>query len=189
MIIVEEDFMTKTSETKIPVYTADGMLTRASAYIPAGYRARKICIHMSTTNELRKITVSISPHVILTFTSPLVSITEGAENGLIQTHQIHGKNRGLKWHGWAWKITYTHEWKQDHVEISEQNAISALSIEHAIVEQLRFILNKELHIRPLVSDRVCVEVTNMLKKGVTNFFHKIALQGIRQKVSEMRMHE
>lgn len=184
--ILLEEHMSKQmlSNTQIPVYTADGMLTRASTYIPAGYRARKICVSTSVTNEERKITVSVSPHVILTFTSPASIITEGKDNGLVQIHQLHGRNRGLKWYGWAWKVTYTNEWMQKVIQIPEQNAISALSIEHAIVEQLRHILNKELHIRPLVSDRVCVEVTNMLKKGVTNFFQKIALRGIRKKVSE-----
>ena len=148
--------------TQISVYTADGMLTRATPIIPPGNRARKITVSSKNIGEGKQITVSISPSIILSFITPKFPITEGDGNGLQLNHKIHGRDRGMRWHGWAWMLTDTLNWSQTQFYILEREAIQSYSVESAVVEHLRYILNKELRIRPLITDRICVEVTTAL---------------------------
>jgi hypothetical protein len=147
---------------QISVYTADGMLTRATPIIPPGNRARKITVGSKNIGEGKQITVSITPNIILSFATPNLPITEGNGNGLQLNHKIHGRDRGMKWHGWAWVFTDTLHWVQTQFYILERESIQAYSVENAVVEHLRYILNKELRIRPLITDRVCIEVTSAL---------------------------
>jgi len=148
--------------TQISVHTADGMLTRATITIPPGNRARKITVNSQNKVSGKTITVSITPNTILSFFSPTTSIEQGVQNGLLYNQKIHGRDRGFRWYGWAWVFTNTQEWTQTPFHILEREAIQATTLAEAVVEHLRYILNKELRIRPLITEKVCVEVTNLL---------------------------
>jgi hypothetical protein len=43
------------------------------------------------------------------------------------------------------------------------DAVKAPDVLYAAIEHLRHIMNKELRIRPVVSDAVCVDVTELLR--------------------------
>lgn len=167
---------------QISVYTADGMLTRATIAIPPGNRARKITVSSLNNVSGKTVTVSITPNTILSFSTPSLPIEQGMENGLLYNQKIHGKDRGFRWYGWAWLFTNTQNWTQTPFHILEREAIQATTLSEAVIEHLRYILNKELRIRPLITEKVCIEVTNALQ---TKKESQCTFVGIRNKNEEL----
>ena len=76
---------------QISVYTADGMLTRATIAIPPGNRARKITVNSLNNVSGKTVTVSITPNTILSFSTPSLPIEQGLGNGLLYNQKIHGR--------------------------------------------------------------------------------------------------
>lgn len=152
----------------ITVHTADGMLTKATPKIPPGKRARKITI---SSERLGEIIISVSPNIIITFDNDkekLFSIV------------LSSKSNRTGWWGSAWLVTDTEDWKNEQYIIKERDAVIAASYTEAVVEHLRYILNKELCIRPIVSEHVCLELANVMngKQSQSTFV------GARKKMNE-----
>ena len=78
-------------------------------------------------------------------------------------------------------FTNTQNWTQTPFHILEREAIQATTLSEAVIEHLRYILNKELRIRPLITEKVCVEVTNALQ---TKKEFQCTFVGIRNKNEE-----
>ena len=152
----------------ITVNTADGMLTKATPKIVPGKRARKITISPSMNKE---IVVSVSPNLILTHKPEKTEIT----SVVLSTRTMR-----LGWHGTAWSVTNTETWETNQFHVLKHESILAWTEQEAIIEHLRYILNKELCIRAIVSDHVCQEVANVLN-GKNN---KSTFVGARNKKTE-----
>jgi hypothetical protein len=134
----------------ITVNTADGMLTKATPKIVPGKRARKITVSSENAGE---IVVSVSPNIIISF-----------DNNKDNLHfKILSERTGRRgWHGGTWDVVNTDDWNTSRYFVNEKNALLASTYEEAVIEHLRFILNKECCIRPVISEHVCQEVTNIL---------------------------
>ena len=151
----------------ITVNTADGMLTKATPKIVPGKRARKITVSPAANKE---IVVSVSPNLILTYIPANTELT----SVILSTRTMR-----LGWHGTAWSVTNTETWEKTKFHVLKNESILAWTEHEAIIEHLRYILNKELCIRPIVSDYVCQEVANVLN-GKNN---KSTFVGARNKKS------
>lgn len=153
-----------TSDFSVSVTTSDGMLTRATPLIPPGNRARSITVTAKNYAQVRSISVSISPETILTM--EYSGTLQVGELNNLYINKEYIRNRESKfWSGWVWKITDTSTWHQIPFELNSKDAVKAPDVFYATIEHLRFILNKELRIRPLVSDAVCVDVGDMLRSS------------------------
>jgi hypothetical protein len=160
------------------VKTSDGMLTKASQYVPAGSRAKTITVSSKATASKQEIEVSISPSTILNFTTTLPISAE-----TISTLQSFRKtnNRGTYWHGSAWTLVDTTSWYHVPFAIEESDAVYALIVEDAIVEHLRHIMNRELKIRPVITDYVCEQVAKSIKSKLNE---QKTFKGVRNSESE-----
>jgi hypothetical protein len=148
------------SVSMISVNTSDGMLTRATPQIPSNSRARSITITAKNIASVRRISISISPETILVL-EYVGSLQVGVLNEL-QMETIRRRD-GTYWTGWVWKMTDTSTWHQIPYRINTLDAVKAPDVLYAAIEHLRHIMNKELRIRPVVSDAVCVDVTELLR--------------------------
>ncbi|MFN9108501.1 MAG: hypothetical protein ACK5XN_00255 [Bacteroidota bacterium] len=168
--------------TTTPIGTADGMLTRATPQIPPGSRARSITVTAKNYTDMRRIVVSVSPSTILTFEYRHNStiLPNDDTHGLIRLTVPNVRKDKLRWHGWSWKLIDSSTWYQTPFKVSAQDAVSALTAEDAVVEHLRYILNDELRIRPVISSMVCDAVTNAIR---TKTEVRQTFRGVRAKVS------
>jgi hypothetical protein len=143
----------------ITVNTADGMLTKATPKIVPGKRARKITVSSEQNGD---IIVSVSPNIVITYRKDEINL---------EVITLNSKTGRRGWHGSAWDVLNTDDWKTIHFIINHKDALLASTQEEAIVESLRYILNKEYCIRPVVSEHVCQEVANLMsgKKSKSTF--------------------
>ncbi len=152
----------------ITVNTADGMLTKATPKIAPGKRARKITVSSKSPGEM---IVSVSPNIIITY-----------QNDFNNLHSIvlSSKSNRTGWYGSAWTLMNTDDWNNESYEIKERDAVLAMNAQEAIIEHLRYILNKELCIRPVVSEHICQEVTNVMNGKIS----QSTFIGARKKMNE-----
>ncbi len=170
----------------LKIGTADGMLTRATPTVPAGSRARTITVTGNTQGLARTISISISPSTILTFEfDPATGVQLGSSNGLqstITAQYQYNKEKRNRWYGWAWRFIDTTTWYHTKYELSEREAVMADSMQGAVIEHLRYIMNRGLCIRPMITEHVCREVErSIVSKDKT----KQTFKGVRTIMSQI----
>lgn len=168
--------------TTTPIGTADGMLTRATTQIPPGSRARSITVTTKNYGDTRRIAVSVSPSTILTFEYKVGTIILPTDDthGLVRMAVPNARKDKFRWHGWSWKLIDSSTWYQTPFKITQNSAVPALTAEEAVIEHLRYILNDELRIRPVITSMVCDAVTQAVR---TKTESRQTFRGVRTKVT------